>query len=626
MSHRLLHFSKIMCIFAAKINVLTMKHYKTLWLLLMIMVGGLAMTSCSDKDDQESSGGGGEKEKDYVERLYPVVDPQNASLGTVTLRFYNDMPNIAYISVSHFQEMIYPGTTIQVQKVGNGKYVLTNPFATAEVDTEKDTFTSSNYEAFTNMMGMVQQGMPNTTYDALPIIRWKSLEASPKQVNVTLDYGKYGIDIREDGTNVYFPFATISDLYVDGYMHMADFNGQTVMLAPNGAYSLNAGYPEFLITPLLKETRTDDMVEYSYKNLCFTLTNFFGYPGRTLLEKSMKAKGLDQSLQDYGKAGQMTRELLKSKDMYDFFSGTATLSCLLFDGGHTYTDLTTINELDTLNSFTQKLKPIRKAKLEEFYGYCPEYLPIQQARTDKRALARELDSLREEKIGKGVKYVKVGNTAYCHFDSFMCDDSGWRKFYKGEGPKPTIDQFPNDWLVILVDALEKAQNDPEVKNFILDTSTNGGGSSDVVVFITSIFANKPDMYYENVLTGQKMKSSYEVDRNLDGKFDEKDKDVARPAERLRHLPARHEVGRRFVLRTLQPLCRWFRLSILHPSCASEQPERPEHRRRHRARLSAGNQRILRHRKSGQADRAVLREIGHLQRQMTDRQKKALAPT
>jgi C-terminal processing protease CtpA/Prc len=228
-------------------------------------------------------------------------------------------------------------------------------------------------------------------------------------------------------------------------------------------------------------------------------------------------------LQDYGKAGQMTRELLKSKDMYDFFSGTATLSCLLFDGGHTYTDLTTINELDS--TFTQKLKPIRETKLEEFYGYCPEYLPIKQAKEDNRALRKELDSLRVEKIGKDVRYTKVGNTAYCHFNSFMCDDSGWRKFYKGEGPKPTIEQYPNDWLVILVDALEKAQNDPEVENFILDTSTNGGGSSDVVVFITSIFANKPDMYYENVLTGQKMKSSYEVDRNLDGKFDEKDKDV-----------------------------------------------------------------------------------------------------
>ena len=124
MGRGMLHFSKIMCIFAAEINVLTMKHYKTLWLLLMIMMGGLALTSCSDKDDQESSGGGGEKEKDYVERMYPVVDPKENSQGTVTLRFYNDMPNVAYISVSRFQEMIYPGTTIQVQKVGNGKYAL----------------------------------------------------------------------------------------------------------------------------------------------------------------------------------------------------------------------------------------------------------------------------------------------------------------------------------------------------------------------------------------------------------------------------------------------------------------------------------------------------------------------
>ena len=501
------------------------KKEKLLLLLIMMMVGSITLTSCLDNRDFPIDGGGSDKDKNYAERLTSVVDPQGNALGTVTLRFYHDMPNVAYISVSHFQEMIYPGTTIQVQNLGNGKYALSNPFGTAEVDTEKDLFMSNDYEAFTNMMGMVQQGMPNTTYDALPIIRWKSLDTSPKQVDVTLDYGKYGIDIREDGANVYFPFATISDLYVDGYIHMSDFNGQAVMVSPNGAYSLDDGYPAFFISPLLKETRTDDMVDYSYKNLCFTLTNFFGYPGRTLLEKSMKEKGLDQALQDYSKAGQMTRELLKSKDMYDYFSGTATLSCLLFDGGHTYTDLTAINELDTLSSFMQKLKPIREAKLEEFYGYCPEYLSIKQAKDNDRALKKQLRELREEKIGKDVRYTKVGNTAYCHFDEFMCDDSGWRKYYKGEGPKPTIDQYPDDWLVILVDAIEKAQNDPEIKNFILDTSTNGGGSTDIVVFITSMFANRPDIYYENTLTGQKMKCSYEVDRNLDGKFDEKDKDV-----------------------------------------------------------------------------------------------------
>ena len=79
---------------------MTMKHYKTLWLMMMIM-GCLTMTSCSDKDDQDSRGG--DEEKNYVERLYPVVDPMNNTLGTVKLRFYNDMPTVAYISVSHFR-------------------------------------------------------------------------------------------------------------------------------------------------------------------------------------------------------------------------------------------------------------------------------------------------------------------------------------------------------------------------------------------------------------------------------------------------------------------------------------------------------------------------------------------
>lgn len=206
----------------------------------------------------------------------------------------------------------------------------------------------------------------------------------------------------------------------------------------------------------------------------------------------------------------------------------------------------------------------------------------------------ELDEQRKTKIGEGVKYTKVGNTAYCFFDEFICDDSGWRLFYKSEGPKPTIEDYPNDWLIILIDALEKAQKDPEVKNFILDISTNNGGSSDIVLFVTSMFANKSDMYSENTLTRQKTKSTFEVDRNLDGKFDEKDKDfeldlnigvlispsrllmwqhAASTPKRLRHLPARHEVWRWLLRRSLWPLCRWFRLSLLLSPQSPQQCER-----------------------------------------------------
>ena len=481
------------------------------------------LTACS-VNDNPIVGPDGQEEgaKDYVERLVPVVDPQNNTQGVVTLRFYNDMPSVAYVSISNFQSMIYPGTTVDVVKTAQHHYTLTNPNGTATVDIQQDVLESDDYEGFTNMMGMVQPGMPNTVYDALPIIRWKSIEATPQQVHVALDYGHYGIDLRADDKNVYFPFATLADLYTDGYMHTAAFNGQTVMVAPNGAYSLVNGYPEFFITPILNENRTADMADFAYRNLCFTLTNFFGYPGCTLLESSMKEKGLDQALIDYGEAGQMTRQMLQSTDMYEYISGTMTLGYLLNDHGHTYTDVTIISNLSGNPTFTAALNDIKKTKTQQFIAYCPEYKEYNDVTKMRYDIWSQASVLRKQKYGEGVNYYKEGNTAFCIFDSFLCDDSGWRKFYRGEGPKPTLADYPNDWLVILIDALEKAENDPEVKNFVIDLATNGGGSSDVVLFITSLLCNKADMYYENVLTGQRFKTTYDVDRNLDGKFDEKD--------------------------------------------------------------------------------------------------------
>lgn len=488
-----------------------------------LCVGLFLLTACTINDNPiVGPDDHGEGAKDYVERMVPVVDPQNNPQGMVTLRFYNDMPSVAYVSISHFQSMMYPGTTVEVTQTSPGMYALTSPCGTATVDIQKDIFESDDYESFTNMMGMIQPGMPNTAYDALPILRWKSIEASPKQVHVALDYGRYGIDLRADDGNVYFPFATVADLYTDGFMHTAAFNGQTVMVAPNGAYSIVYGYPEFFITPILNEHRTADMVDFAYRNLCFTLTNLFGYPGSTLLEASMKEKGLDQALTDYGEAGQMTRQLLLSTDMYEYISGTMTLGYLLNDHGHTYTDVTIISNLSGNPTFTAALNDIKKTKTQQFIAYCPEYKEYNDVTKMKYDIRLQASVLRKQKYGEGVNYYKEGNTAFCIFDSFLCDDSGWRKFYRGEGPKPTLADYPNDWLVILIDALEKAENDPEVKNFVIDLATNGGGSSDVVLFITSLLCNKADMYYENALTGQRFKTTYDVDRNLDGKFDEKD--------------------------------------------------------------------------------------------------------
>ena len=165
--------------------------------LIWIMAAVLSLTACSEQDNPISDPDEPGK-KDYAERLVPVVDPQGKAQGMVTLRFYDDMPNVAYVSIGNFQGIVYPGTTVQVAKTAPDRYLLTSPCGTATVDTANDRFESDDYEAFTNMMGLVQPGMPNTIFDALPMLRWKSIEKTPNNVHVTLDYGKYGIDLRAD--------------------------------------------------------------------------------------------------------------------------------------------------------------------------------------------------------------------------------------------------------------------------------------------------------------------------------------------------------------------------------------------------------------------------------------------
>ena len=140
----------------------------------------MLLTACVEDDNSSTSPVPEPQtaEKNYVERWVPVVDPKGEAQGTVMLRFYDDMPSVAYINVSYFQTMMYPGTAIQTQALGEGRYQLTSPCGTAVVNTDKDTFDSDDYEAFTNMMDMVQPGMPNISLDGLPLVRWKSKEAT----------------------------------------------------------------------------------------------------------------------------------------------------------------------------------------------------------------------------------------------------------------------------------------------------------------------------------------------------------------------------------------------------------------------------------------------------------------
>ncbi len=468
-------------------------------------------------DDQPDGGA-------YTEKTVPVVT-KVAPDSEVTLRFYNDLPDVAYISAADFQSIVLPGSTMTVTHTGIGEYTLANGDAKAVVNVNKDVFVSSDFDAFTNMMGLLQPGMANVYFDGMPFVRYKSVKYTPAVSTVTLDFAKYGIDIHADGKGaVYFPFATLADMYSDLFYHHAGFNGEKVVANTSiNEVSLARIDPDYNKTLLSKTTRSESMAEFAYKELCFAMDHFYGHPGRVALDEALKTKGMDRTLEEDLAAGPVIKKLLKSTNLAEYFVGMSGLNALYYDG-HTSMDISSAMGRDR-----SKYEDL----VTEMRGLQEKHTEVMDAIRGGRATmggrAQDVMAIRNqrpESYGTQDTYIKKGNTAVCVFNSFNTRaEDAWNAYYAGKGPKPNINDNKGDSMVIFLDALEKAAADPEVENFIVDITANGGGSADIVMAMTSLIMNKSYLCHDNPLTGQRALVEYEVDRNFDGVFDKKDKDV-----------------------------------------------------------------------------------------------------
>lgn len=491
----------------------------------LLLVSLVAMVSCSPKyfanrnrvADEMPDGGS------YTERVVPVVT-KIAPDGQVTLRFYDSMPNVAYISVADFQSIVLPGSTMTVTHTGAGQYTLANADATATVNINDDVFVTDGFEAFTNQMGLLQPGMANVYYDGMPFVRYKKVSYFPLKATTTLDMGAYGIDLHADGKGaVYFPFATLADMYTDLYYHHAGFNGEKVVanLSVNEV-ELSEIDPDYNKPLVARTTRPADLVDFNYKELCFAMDHFYGYPGRIKYNDALKAKGLDKVLEEDIECGPSIKKLLLSEKLSDYMIGMMGLTGVYYDGHTAMTITSAMGDPEDTPELYNEYRTGLMANQDVMALIMTMVSGLQTMVADGQAV----EALRPKVYGEGVTYVKKGDTAVCVFDSFNeRNEKAWKDYYAGTGPMPTVENAPKDDMVIFLDALKKAAADPEVKNFVIDITANGGGSADIVLAMTSLILDKSYISQDNSLTGQRSIVEYEVDRNFNGVFDAADQDV-----------------------------------------------------------------------------------------------------
>ena len=469
-----------------------------------------AVTSCADELS----------ESEFTETKLNVHLFSDDNVTEADIRFYNDLPQIPYIRLTDFYSLLMANEKQMSVSAGeDGIFTFTSATgATAVIDAAADTVYSEDYENFINTTIKKQDNAPNVYYDGAPFLRIAEVVTDKDPEPVNIDFSDYNIDLRAGEDDIWLPVLTASDMFSGVTMYHCVYDGTDLIF-----YDSNSDYSDFallyseaefsdyvnkLVPAFIKDgKRSPVLAEYCYNELCFMFDTFYGYPGRSVLEKGISEKGLDKTLQTYDKFTAQAREWILSDDLAEATAGLVILAYYMDDGGHTHPE-----GIATPFVFADPDTILKAGDLIDSIGY------------EKKIAGSDVSSPKTELLTKlrteawNNEYLIIsGDTAVISFDSFMFDFDGWKEYYKNGG------DLPDDDVSRVKNALDKAKADPNVKNVVFDVSLNKGGSGDMLCLIEAFMTGRSFMIFKNELTSQLETIEYEADTNFDGVFDETDK-------------------------------------------------------------------------------------------------------
>lgn len=331
------------------------------------------------------------------------------------------------------------------------------------------------------------EGRELANYFSAPKMREPYLIEGEK---VSVDLGKYDIDLFYSNDNVYIPFDLfnnfiMSNLYINLYC-----NGEVIYQAVNILTDMDLfeklkGYLKdfYSLTPY---EYTDDLRKYTYNSTILILDCMYGLKeGHAItgdfdafFEKTgLKKQILEGGPVDYDNAiSKLTRYYFQ-----DLHSGFA-LSSVNAGFGSTNTNISGVGLAD------------RMEELNEYTTY--------------RAMA----NIQPFEI--------VGDTAFITFNSFVSYESAGVDYYKTGIPE-SVNMNTDTFGIMLYsyDKIVKYNADPnnetKINNVVIDLSCNGGGESGALEFALGFFSSEASLIAHDKSSGAVSETRYAVDCNLD---------------------------------------------------------------------------------------------------------------
>ena len=457
----------------------------------------------------------------YVDRSVRYYKKSLEENNSITCRFYDDMPDVPYVEIRDFYSSFYNGKMSLLDPVKNGLFSFSeeNSRSGATIDLEKDVLFSENLSLFCNNPKFsVRNSSGITVIATSPFLKLLTAESDFNGKETTIDFSRWGIDIRSDGEKLFMPLATLSDMFAvpEGLVPCPDgqiviYNGEKIYYGDSAAFTDTdfARDSDPSILPILTEERSRDLADFTYRELCFNVDNFYGFPlNDNAFSDKIKSDGLDAALDAFYPE---IKKAILSQNSSDYIAGLDILfSDCLCDCGHTQFPggdvlTSTVGKGLYFSAISAKKDQLR-----------PKELPNVSKSSENRAARKKCSEQRNSFFSSPV-YNTYGDTAVFTFSSFYVNYDAWQDYYHGRGA------FPDEADVVssLYKYLKIADEDPAVKNFILDMTSNGGGDLEAVNAIFTMLSDGTVRCSDSI-TGQVLSYRYLMDRNFDRNFDETD--------------------------------------------------------------------------------------------------------
>jgi len=429
-----------------------------------------------------------------VAEAAPVVTEKDVKLYTnhsETVRDYKvyfiDGGNVPYVpaeDVGLFLEITDRGPKPDYKAEGD-HVVYSRGAYTMDYDFANDTITFNDFDAFYKLehLGLVDMVMgPENTY---PLFEKSSKSIDRYGKVLVMDLKPYGINLVTTDEGRFIPLQTVSDVVCNFNETSLYFSGDAVIVSEQ----LND--EEKAILKAGTWQWTEDLADFSYRELCFTLDYQYG------LKEIHDIENFDTLFEETG----LKREFLGSGAIDADKALWKLIYYYIGDLHSQFLSVSPLTDRDAFGEFVHEAGNGLAGSLRDTVG-------------------ADFMSARDKAYPDGIPaYEEIGDTAYITFDNFVDarDDADYL------APVTEADNSGDDTIRLIQYACSRIlREESPIRNVVLDLSVNGGGNCDTAQYVMSAFLGEADFSTRDTMTGAMSDAVYRADTNLDGVFDEKD--------------------------------------------------------------------------------------------------------